>query len=189
MVANAIAALTVHHEGAPWMLGATSLQLARQLALDEPALVPMLGSAVAAGQIDMKSGYYAVPGFSAALNPEQKAFFDAVVPSGSDPAHVPVLAADVAAAIRQSAVPGMTTAFDMLEATGVLARVGAHLYRGDQLRAIHERIQSTIRSTGPITAAQARDAIGLSRKYVVPLLEFFDAARVTIRDGDLRTLR
>ena len=37
--------------------------------------------------------------------------------------------------------------------------------------------------------ARFRDLIGTSRKYAVPLLEWFDAAGITIRNGDVRTLR
>jgi len=39
------------------------------------------------------------------------------------------------------------------------------------------------------TVAQFRDAAGLSRKYAVPLLEFFDRAGLTLRNGDLRSVR
>ncbi len=37
--------------------------------------------------------------------------------------------------------------------------------------------------------AAFRDAVGTSRKYAVPLMEWFDATGITIRDGDRRTLR
>ena len=39
------------------------------------------------------------------------------------------------------------------------------------------------------TAAQLRDALGVSRKYAIPLLEQFDAQGFTKRSGDLRVLR
>jgi selenocysteine-specific elongation factor len=39
------------------------------------------------------------------------------------------------------------------------------------------------------TVAQLRDHLGATRRLVVPLLEHLDAARVTMRDGDLRRLR
>ncbi|MGH2719796.1 MAG: SelB C-terminal domain-containing protein, partial [Actinomycetota bacterium] len=41
---------------------------------------------------------------------------------------------------------------------------------------------------GPFTVAQFRDAVGASRKYVVPLLEYLDRMGVTRRQGDLRVL-
>ncbi len=39
------------------------------------------------------------------------------------------------------------------------------------------------------TAAELRDVLGVSRKYAIPLLEYFDAQGVTRREGDLRVLR
>jgi len=38
------------------------------------------------------------------------------------------------------------------------------------------------------TTGQAREALGASRKFIVPLLEYFDAEKVTQRDGDLRLM-
>lgn len=39
-----------------------------------------------------------------------------------------------------------------------------------------------------MTVAEARDVIGTSRKYILPLLEHMDALRITRRQGDERTL-
>ena len=38
------------------------------------------------------------------------------------------------------------------------------------------------------TTGQAREALNTSRKFIVPLLEYFDAEKVTQRDGDLRVM-
>jgi selenocysteine-specific elongation factor len=37
--------------------------------------------------------------------------------------------------------------------------------------------------------ADFRNLLGTSRKYAVPLLEWFDARGITIRTGDYRVLR
>jgi selenocysteine-specific elongation factor len=42
---------------------------------------------------------------------------------------------------------------------------------------------------GSFTVADFRDATGLSRKYAIPLLEWADREGLTIRHGDLRSLR
>ena len=42
---------------------------------------------------------------------------------------------------------------------------------------------------GAITLAQARDALGTSRKYAQALLEHLDSERVFIRRGDAHVLR
>jgi len=52
-----------------------------------------------------------------------------------------------------------------------------------------EKIVQHIRQHGKITVAEARDLLGTSRKYVLPLLEYLDQQRVTRRVGDDRVLR
>lgn len=42
--------------------------------------------------------------------------------------------------------------------------------------------------TNPGTIGELKDALGVSRKYVVPLLEYFDACRLTKRSGEGRVL-
>jgi selenocysteine-specific elongation factor len=45
-----------------------------------------------------------------------------------------------------------------------------------------------LRAHGTITAAQARDLLGGTRKYILPLLEYMDAQKITRRKGDERVL-
>ena len=45
-----------------------------------------------------------------------------------------------------------------------------------------------LRKHTTITVAEARDLLGASRKYILPLLEHMDALRITRRTGDVRTL-
>jgi selenocysteine-specific elongation factor len=42
---------------------------------------------------------------------------------------------------------------------------------------------------GSIVPAVVRDRLGLSRKFVIPLLEWADERGITVRDGDTRRLR
>jgi selenocysteine-specific elongation factor len=44
-------------------------------------------------------------------------------------------------------------------------------------------------TTDGITVSTFRERLGTSRKYALPLLEWFDQRKVTRRDGDLRSLR
>ena len=50
-------------------------------------------------------------------------------------------------------------------------------------------IQTFIRGHGPATVSELRQALGSSRRVIVPLLEHLDRAFVTLRQGDKRTLR
>jgi selenocysteine-specific elongation factor len=42
---------------------------------------------------------------------------------------------------------------------------------------------------GPISPAAVRDRLGISRKYLIPLLEWADVRGITVREGDGRRLR
>jgi selenocysteine-specific elongation factor len=60
---------------------------------------------------------------------------------------------------------------------------------GPVYAAARERVEDHLRVHGEATVAQIRDAVGATRRVVVPLLETLDAGRVTVRVGDLRRLR
>jgi selenocysteine-specific elongation factor len=49
-----------------------------------------------------------------------------------------------------------------------------------------ERIRSRLSESGKLEVADVREMLGASRKYAIPLLEYFDRKRVTRRDGDYR---
>jgi selenocysteine-specific elongation factor len=54
------------------------------------------------------------------------------------------------------------------------------------------RAEAVVRQLGRppgLTVSGFREALGTSRKYALPLLEYFDARGVTLRRGDLRVLR
>ena len=49
-----------------------------------------------------------------------------------------------------------------------------------------ERIRSRLSESGKLEVADVREMLGASRKYAIPLLEYFDRKRVTRREGDYR---
>ena len=78
----------------------------------------------------------------------------------------------------------------LLERDGSVIRVATDLYylssAIDQVRAVLKKFLS---QKGEITAASFRDLINSSRKYTIPLLEYFDREGTTIRIGDIRRLK
>jgi selenocysteine-specific elongation factor len=189
LTARVLATLSRREAEAPWVLGATSLALARELDVAEVLLVRILAAAAERQRLAVRNGYYANIGFEPELSAEQAAFFEMHVPADSAQALVPAPFDPLVAELRRSRINGLSAALDTLTATGRLVRVGEHVYRGEQLAEIRTRLVRTLRAENRITAARFRDVVGTSRKYVVPLLEFFDATGVTVRDGDQRALR
>ena len=44
-------------------------------------------------------------------------------------------------------------------------------------------------AVGEISTPQFKEMTGVSRKYTIPLIEYFDTTNFTIRVGDIRKLR
>jgi selenocysteine-specific elongation factor len=63
------------------------------------------------------------------------------------------------------------------------------LLHRDSVKEAAEIIDKAIREKGPIEAAQFRDLVGTTRKYVIPLLEHLDGIGVTQRVENKRVLR
>lgn len=79
-------------------------------------------------------------------------------------------------------------ALGALEKQGRVRRVGQDFcFDAAALTAFETAVRGRL-AAGPATAAELKDAMGTSRKYAIPLLEFFDAQGITRRKGDLRTL-
>ncbi|MBC5829433.1 MAG: selenocysteine-specific translation elongation factor [Candidatus Eremiobacteraeota bacterium] len=189
VTSRTIDALNAQQKAAPWVLGTTSLALARKLHLAEPLLVRILAVLSEEAKIVHRAGYYAtlnhVPRFTA----EQRTFFEREVRADPSAPFLPASLPDVVARIEASRITGLSQAFDTLIGKAILVKVGDALYTGTQLAQIRAKLEAAVRKEGEITMARFRDLIGTSRKYAVPLLEWFDATGVTVRAGDVRKLR
>ncbi len=81
-------------------------------------------------------------------------------------------------------------AVDLLVADGILVKVSEemHLHSGS-LSALRDKLVEHITSRGRIDMQGVKEVSGLSRKYTIPLMEYFDRSGLTIRVGDHRVLR
>jgi selenocysteine-specific elongation factor len=181
--------LEAEQQREPWAMGVTSLALSRAIAVNEALLLRVLAAFAEEGRIAHRAGYFSTTDFSPKLTADQQAFFEEHV--SIDPATplLPVPLERVVSAVKQSRVAGIGKAFDTLLAKGMLVKVNEELYRGTQMAQIHARVETFLRANKQMTMAQFRDLIGTSRKYAVPLLEWFDARGITVRSGDYRMLR
>jgi len=74
--------------------------------------------------------------------------------------------------------------------TGEAVEISADLAMLSQYFAeAREAVRMTLRDKGPTTAGDLRQALGTSRRVIIPLLERLDRDGVTRRQGDFRVLR
>jgi selenocysteine-specific elongation factor len=72
---------------------------------------------------------------------------------------------------------------------GQIARIGRdRYYDAESLEQLRGTIVGVIRDRQRATPAELRDATGLTRKYLIPVLEWMDATGATVREGDSRRL-
>ena len=80
--------------------------------------------------------------------------------------------------------------FQVLVADRTLLRVKESLFfHAEALRSIQEQLVALLRQKKEIGPADFKDLFGVSRKFAIPLMEYFDAQRVTVRVGERRVLR
>jgi selenocysteine-specific elongation factor len=73
---------------------------------------------------------------------------------------------------------------------GVLVKIKEDLYfHKKAVEELQGRLVDFLKKEGEITTPQFKDMTGASRKYTIPLIEYFDLNQITVRVGDSRVLR
>jgi selenocysteine-specific elongation factor len=91
---------------------------------------------------------------------------------------------------REFSDPSVPALLAHLAREGSVERVDQERYALKQaLDEFRRAVEDTLRELGAATPAQFRDRLGLTRKYLIPLLEWADRRGITSRRGDTRVLR
>jgi selenocysteine-specific elongation factor len=73
---------------------------------------------------------------------------------------------------------------------GELVRLNEELsFHRDALGRLREEYRERLLKEGTATPQSFREWTGLSRKFIIPLMEYFDLTKLTVRTGDCRILR
>lgn len=83
-------------------------------------------------------------------------------------------------------VPGKAAVSLLVEQKKLIAIESGLYFHATALSKLKEMIKAHIAKNGPMSVAQFRDLTKTTRKYAVPLLEYFDAIHFTKRTGDVR---
>ena len=73
---------------------------------------------------------------------------------------------------------------------GLLIKVTADLYfHSEALGKLRKAYRELLLQAGKVDPAGFKELTGLSRKFIIPLMEYFDMTKLTIRAGEFRILR
>lgn len=155
--------------------------------LGEQALVEHVLSALAAdGTVAVEGQTVRLVDFRAALPGGLERWADAarkaLADAGSHGVEVQELVPDAPqASIRELA--------EFFVRQGTAVRVGrARYYQREALDRLRDEVVDEVARLGRATPAELRARTGLTRKYLIPVLEWLDASGFTVRNGDYRTL-
>ena len=149
---------------------------------DFQALLALMASA---GEVEASEATVNLPGRAPALGEKERQLAESIERAYREAGVNPPLPGEMEQAHGRAA----NDVIGLLVERGELVRIGVDLlFHRDALAGAESALRAYLQERGQMTVAQFRDLIGSSRKYVVPLLEYFDSKRVTRRVGDMRVL-
>jgi selenocysteine-specific elongation factor len=141
------------------------------------------GELVVEGDLVRRKGHAAASGAAGGALKEKVA--GALAAGGLTPPWI----AELPAATGASAAD-VGAVLKLLAAEGRVVRVSAELhYDAAAIAALRERLVAFLRERREITTQEFKDLVGATRKHVIPLAEYFDREKVTLRVGEKRVLR
>jgi len=183
--------VATHHEEHPLDPG-LSLQALRA-AVNAPPPAPVLDLLVEHGvkkqAWELTEGGAAVrkPGWQAALKARAGEAGDRLAQRLAEARWQIPTVAELEKEFSDPSVPALLA---HLAREGSVERVDQERYALKQaLEEFRRAVEDTLRELGAATPAQFRDRLGLTRKYLIPLLEWADRRGITARKGDTRVLR
>jgi len=79
---------------------------------------------------------------------------------------------------------------DLLTADSIVVKVKDNLwFHRDALETLKKNLIEFLKDNGEITTPQFKELTKASRKYTIPLMEYCDQSKITIRVGEKRVLR
>jgi selenocysteine-specific elongation factor len=179
-----------YHTATPSAPGIELERLRQALDVVAPTKVfrAVVDGLVAEGRLERRGGSIAVAGHRQSMSSEGERMAELVLETLRGSGAMPPTLAELQA--RHGSAGDLQQLLGVLVGRGLVVKVSSDLYfTTEALAAIRAQLTAYLGAHERITAAEFRDLISASRKYSIPLLDFFDRSGLTIRIGDCRQLR
>jgi selenocysteine-specific elongation factor len=186
----ALAALGAFHAREPLKPGMFKEELRTRLAgVEERVFLFLLDRVAQDGALVVEKDKVRLAGHQVRLDPRQQALLERLEREFRDAGVAPP-SLDEAFTRLQLLRPEDQSLVQVLLDERRLVRVREGLYfHPEPLQTAEARVVGFLRQHGAITPQDVKDLLGISRKYAIPLMEYLDAQRLTVRQGDRRVLR
>lgn len=171
------------HQSFPLRPGMPQEELRSRLELGERVFQSILGHLKEIETIKWGEGWVAMADFEPTPTEKEKERVQVVKEKFREVPYAPPNVKEVRSRLGEEL-------YEYLRQEGKLVQVSEDVvFDHEAYESMVEGIRSLIREQGPVTVADVRDYFDTSRKYVLGLLEHLDRRGVTVREGDVRTLR
>src|SRR5581483_5527238 len=187
----AVDAVTAFHAAQPLAEGMPREELRAKVSGDVRLLHLVLEQVAAAGKLAVEREVVRLPGHearkshaAAGLQP----LAERVSALYRDAALQPPRPVEAAAALKADARE-LDRAIELLARGGTLVRIKDLVFYRPALDELRGRLEAHLTARKEITPQEWKDLVGASRKFSIPLAEYFDAEKLTMRVGEVRKLR
>ena len=175
------------HDANPMRLGIEESQLVAETGGDRQVFDAALERLIGLGTLLRNGRVVASPDRTAAVSPEDRRLFECIE-AALQAAHLaPPLAEDLAEDLGES-VDRVNEMIHLLVDAGSVLRLDRKVaMHRDAVKAAEAVVVDLFSGANSFETVQFRDALGVSRKYAVPLLDYFDTVKLTVRSANRRT--
>lgn len=179
-----VQAVRAHHAAAPTEHGLGLAEARRAAGLAEAAAARLLEQLRAERRLRIDGHVAALPGFAPRPAVQGEAVELVVAHLRQAALAIPT----VAELARDLNLGDALRAARQAERDGHLVAIDQERFTTPEHVATLEQVLRELGAAGPITPGGLRDRLGLSRKFLMPLLEWADRRRLTVRHGNERRL-
>jgi selenocysteine-specific elongation factor len=186
-----VAAVGAFHGEKPLAAGEGKEELRGALppVVDPRLFARLLATLVEKGALAVEGDHVRLPTHHAAVAGAGSALKEKVAGALARGALTPPWLAELPAAVGAPAA-AVQAVLKLLVAESRAVRVSAELYfDAAAIAGLRERLVALLRARHELTTQEFKDLVGATRKHVIPLAEYFDREKVTLRIGDKRVLR
>ena len=183
--------IAAHHKKYPEKQGMNRNELLSGWGRDLPPKLAhfIIEQLVKKGSIETQGEYVRLPSHEASFSQNQAPLGESILQAYREAGWTPPSTSALFENLKVTAKQAMPL-LASLRTGGKLVRVSEDIwYATEHLEAIEKAVREWFHGNETLDIAGLKSITNLSRKHMIPLLEYFDSQRITIRTGDVRVLR
>ncbi len=187
LAANMLAAVQTYHAANPQRAGIGREELLAALQANPVFLDAATESLLQSKQLERHGALLARVGWNAQVPDRDQTLCDQLAAKFQETRWTPPGLEELAVAVQET-LPRVTAMARLLAERGVIVKLDDKIWmHRDAVEAGKQTALKLFQKAPAFTTMEFRDTLGVSRKFAVPLVDYLDKIRFTVRSGNNRT--